>query len=449
MKLRFNTRYNTIAFYAILVFAACLLMIIFAFRIEIFKFILSKFLSVSSPIIWGFIIAYLLNPLMKRFEKLFGRLINRKKQHRGLVRGLSVGASVLLLLSLLVGIIAAIIPEVIRNIQSIADAVQDPGFIARMEESIRSFFTSLIDRTRFFKEHFNLDLEDLQNGLLSILSQLELNIGKVFAKDGLVASITSGFMSFLNGIKNCFLGLIVSIYLLYSKEKFLAQSRKFTCAVCSAKSAQRIFRFVANVNHKFIHYFTGVALDCSLIGVVTFIFMTLMHLPYAPLISVLLALTNAIPIFGPFIGGIPSVLLLMLFSPVKGLIFGIFIIVMQQIDGNIIAPKILGDQLGLSAFWIMAAVFIGGGLFGFVGMIVASPMFAVIYSICSEFVCERLEEKGLPVSTASYMPDPPDSVAAPKKSPPPPTEPPEPEEKEKTAEEEVSPAPDSEEANPS
>lgn len=404
MKLQFNRKYATIAVYTVLVFAACLMLVIFAFRIEIFKSVLSKIIEVSSPIIWGFVIAYLINPLMKRFERLFGRLINRKKTHRGLVRGLSVACSILLLLSLLTGLIAAIIPEVIQNIQSIADSVQDPSFIAGLKEGAENLVDRLTDQTAFFRQHFKLDFADLQEMLLNMISQFELNIGKVFAKDGLIASITSGFMAVLSTIKNAFLGVIVSIYLLYSKEKFFAQSKKLICAVCKPDSSQRIFKFVRNVNHKFIHYFTGVALDCSLIGVVTFLFMTVTGMPYAPLISVLLALTNAIPIFGPFIGGVPSVLLLMLFSPVKGLIFGIFIIVVQQIDGNIIAPKILGDQLGLSAFWIMAAVFIGGGLFGFVGMIVASPVFAVLYSLCSEYVSARLERKGLPVLTESYMP---------------------------------------------
>ncbi len=404
MKLQFNRKYATIAVYTVLVFAACLMLVIFAFRIEIFKSVLSKIIEVSSPIIWGFVIAYLINPLMKRFERLFGRLLNRKRQHRGLVRGLSVACSILLLLSLLTGLIAAIIPEVIQNIQSIADSVQDPSFIAGLKEGAENLVDRLTDQTAFFRQHFKLDFADLQEMLLNMISQFELNIGKVFAKDGLIASITSGFMAVLSTIKNAFLGVIVSIYLLYSKEKFLAQSKKLICAVCKPDSSQRIFKFVRNVNHKFIHYFTGVALDCSLIGVVTFLFMTVTGMPYAPLISVLLALTNAIPIFGPFIGGVPSVLLLMLFSPFKGLIFGVFIIVVQQIDGNIIAPKILGDQLGLSAFWIMAAVFIGGGLFGFVGMIVASPVFAVFYSLCSEYVSERLEKKGLPVSTESYMP---------------------------------------------
>ncbi len=403
MKFQFNSKYNTIAAYAVIVFSICLLLIMFAFRIEIFTTVFSKIISVSSPIIWGFVIAYLLNPLVKKCESLLGKLINRKKEHKHLVRGLSVGICVLLLLSALAALIATIIPEIITNIQSISERVQDPEFLHQMELKIRSVFDMLSGKTAFLGKDLMLSFENMEVMLLGMLDRLELNLDKLFSQDGLLASLTNGLMNVLNAIKNAFLGVIVSIYLLYSKEIFLAQSRKLVCAVCSADAAKRVFKFVSNVNKKFIGYFTGVALDCTLIGIVSFIFLQITGMPYALLISVVLALTNAIPIFGPYIGSIPSFLLVLLFSPSKALIFLIFVIVLQQIDGNIIAPKILGDQLGLSAFWIMSAVFIGGGLFGLFGMIIASPMFAVIYSICSEFVSVRLDAKGMPVDTDSYM----------------------------------------------
>ncbi len=403
MKFDFNTRYNTIALYAIIVFAVCLLMIMVAFRIEIFTSAFSKIISVSSPIIWGFVIAYLLNPLMKQIEKLLGRVINRNKPHKGLVRGLSVGVSVTLLLAILAALIATIIPEIIVNIQSISDKVLDPEFLHGMELKIGSIFDQISEKTAFLGDNLSLNFENTEAMLMEILQRIEPNLQKIFSSDGLIANLTNGLMNILNTIKNAFLGVIVSIYLLYSKEIFIAQAKKIVCAVCSPITAGRIFRFVSNVNKKFIGYFTGVALDCTLMGVITFVVMTLFNMPYAILISILLALTNAIPIFGPYIGSIPSILLMFLFSPEKAFIFLIFVVAIQQIDGNIIAPKILGDQLGLSAFWIMSAVFIGGGLFGLFGMIVASPMFAVIYTICSEFVNERLYEKGMPVKTKSYM----------------------------------------------
>ncbi|MBR6617541.1 MAG: AI-2E family transporter [Oscillospiraceae bacterium] len=403
MKFQFNSKYNTIAAYAVIVFAICLLLVMVAFRIEIFSTAFSKIIGVSSPIIWGFVIAYLLNPLVKKCEILLGKVINRKKEHKHLVRGLSVGICVLLLLSALAALIATIIPEIITNIQSISERVQDPEFLHQMELKIRSVFDLISEKTAFLGKDILPSFENLEVMLLGMLERFELNLDKLFSQDGLLANLTNGLMSVLNAVKNAFLGVIVSIYLLYSKEIFLAQSRKLVCAVCSASMAKRVFKFVSNVNKKFIGYFTGVALDCTLIGIVSFIFLQVTGMPYALLISVVLALTNAIPIFGPYIGSIPSFLLVLLFSPGKALIFLIFVIVLQQIDGNIIAPKILGDQLGLSAFWIMSAVFIGGGLFGLFGMIIASPMFAVIYSICSEFVSVRLEAKGIPADTASYM----------------------------------------------
>ncbi len=405
MKFQFNSRYNTIAAYSIIVFAVCLLLIMVAFRIEIFTTAFSKIISVASPIIWGFVIAYLLNPMVKFFEKYVGKAINRKKQHKGIVRGLSVAISVILLLSALAALIASIIPEIITNIQSISDKIQDPEFLHQMELKIRSVFDTLSEKTSFLGANLTLNFENTEVMLLGILEKIEPNLQKLFSSDGLLANLTNGLMNILNTIKNAFLGVIVSIYLLYSKEIFMAQARKIVCAVCSPAAAGRIFRFVSNVNMKFISYFTGVALDCTLMGITFFLLMSIFKMPYALLISLLLACTNAIPIFGPYIGSIPSVILMFLFSPEKALIFLIMVVAIQQIDGNIVAPKILGDQLGLSAFWIMSAVFIGGGLFGLFGMIVASPMFAVIYSICSEFVNERLYAKGMPVKTQTYMQD--------------------------------------------
>jgi predicted PurR-regulated permease PerM len=376
------------------------------FRTEIFKGAFSKIVSVSSPIIWGFVIAYLLNPVMKFFEKWIGKLVNRKKTHFHLVRGLSVGISILLLLTALCGLIASIIPEITSNIQSISETIQDPDFISQMELKVRFIFDSFSEKAGFLEEYFPLEFDNTESFLLSVLNQLEIDSDKIFSRNGIIAGFTNGLMVILNSIKNGFLGIIVSVYLLYGKERFLAQAKKLVCALCTPKATARIFRTADNINRKFINYFTGVAVDCAWMGIASFLYMTLTHTPYALLISLLLALTNAIPIFGPYIGSIPSFLLVLLFSPNKAIFFLIFVIVLQQVDGNIIAPKILGDQLGLSAFWIMFAVFIGGGLFGFVGMIVAAPMFAVIYSICSEFVCVRLEEKGMPVETDSYMPEP-------------------------------------------
>lgn len=403
----FNRRYNTIAAYAVIIFGVCLLLCVIAFRIEIIQSIFSKILAVSAPILWGMVIAYLLNPLMKFFEKWLGKLINRKKPHRRVVRGLSVALSVILLAGIFVSIIASVIPEIVSNIQNIGEKFQDPQFLNSLELQVRSIFANLSEKTSFLAEPLKLNFDNLESFLLSILDKLEISSNKIFSKDGVFSSFTSGLMNALDTMTNVFLGLIVSVYLLSSKERFQAQGKKFIRAFFNKGQEKKIVDVATRVNHKFIGYFSGVALDCAIIGILTFLFMMLLRMPYALLISVILALTNAIPIFGPYIGSIPSFLLLLLFSPTKAIVFLLFAIILQQIDGNIIAPKILGDQLGLSGFWIMCAVFIGGGLFGIVGMVVASPTFAVIYSICSELTMDRLKDKGEPYETDDYLSLPP------------------------------------------
>lgn len=403
MKIKFNEKYNTIAAYTIFVFAVCLLLCMFAFRIEIFRDAFSKLIQVSSPILWGLVIAYLLNPLVTTMEGWFSFLFSRKKEHPRLVRGLSVGCSILLLFALLICLIASVIPEIINNIRSLSDKFQDPYFLSSVELRIRSVFSDMTDKTAFLSETLKLNFDTIQKFLLTLMDKLELGSSKLFSKDGLLSGVTSGLLGILDAVKNAVLGLIVSIYLLSSKERFQAQSKKLITAMLSESNAKTLFALAHEADQKFIGYFTGVALDCFIIFIVSFAFLMIMKMPYALLISIILALTNAIPVFGPYIGSIPSFLLLLMFSPVKAVIFLIFTIVLQQIDGNIIAPFILGDKLGLSGFWILCAVFIGGGLFGIAGMIVASPVFAVLYSICSTLTVHRLKAKGKPGDTEAYM----------------------------------------------
>ncbi len=406
MKIRFHARYNTIALYVLIVFVICLLLLMLAFRIDIVSSAFSRIIRVSSPVIWGLVIAYLLNPLMKRTERLLDQLLNQNGRHARLVRGLSVFASILLLLLVLGGLIAAIIPEMIRNIEAIGEMFQDPAFFTEIEWSIHSFFLSLTEKAASAGDGRPIDFDSTESMLLHLLNRVSASLTALFSTDGFLTGITNGLMHVFSSLKNAFLGVILSAYLLCSKERFLAQARKLVCALCPETQSKRLFHFLSGVNRKFICYFTGVALDCLLIGVITFLFMSVTDMPYAILISVLLALTNAIPIFGPFIGSAPAALLIFLFSPGKALMFLIFVIILQQIDGNLIAPRILGDQLGLSGFWIMSAVIIGGGLFGFTGMLLAAPLFAVLYSLLSSYVTVRLEERCLPTETKAYAAGP-------------------------------------------
>lgn len=243
----------------------------------------------------------------------------------------------------------------------------------------------------------------MQDMLLGLADEYSPKLDSLLDKDGVVANVTSSAYAFLITLKDFCLGLFVSVYLLYSKELFLAQIKKVVHALFSKRHCEFIFRIASRTNYTFMHFFSGKAVDSLIIGMLCFIILTIMKMPYVLLISILVGVTNMLPFFGPIIGAVPSGLLILLSEPDRTLAFVIFIILLQQFDGNILGPKILGNSLGLSPFWIMFAIFLGGGMFNFLGMVAFVPLFAVLYAFFRDSVNQRLSKKHLPVGSEAYM----------------------------------------------
>lgn len=218
----------------------------------------------------------------------------------------------------------------------------------------------------------------------------------------LMTSLTEGVIGVVNGLIDILIGFIVAIYLLFGKEKFMGQCRKIVYAFNPPRRANIILHIASKTNKTFNGFIIGKIIDSAIIGVLCFIGLSILKMPYTLLVTVIVGVTNVIPVFGPYIGAIPSAILILLVDPMKGLYFIIFIFLLQQLDGNVIGPMILGDSTGLSAFWVMFAILIGGGLFGLPGMIVGVPTFAVIYYIIKMLIQQKLEQKKLPVETEHY-----------------------------------------------
>ncbi|WP_346873677.1 AI-2E family transporter [Clostridium sp. UBA5988] len=199
-----------------------------------------------------------------------------------------------------------------------------------------------------------------------------------------------------------FIATIISIYLLAGKEKFFAQIKKFLYAMLPEKPVKYVIELTRSSHKTFIGFLGGKLLDSLIIGVICFVGMKIFKMPYPLLVSFIIGITNIVPVFGPFIGAVPSVIIIFITSPIKALWFILFILVLQQFDGNILGPKILGNSTGLTAFWVMFAILLGNGLFGVVGMILGVPTFAVIYSIIVSVINNALKEKGLPVEAKEY-----------------------------------------------
>lgn len=390
MKVEFNKKYTTISVYTIITFAVCLLLVVLVNNAPVIAGYIKKIAKVLAPITWGIVISYIINPVMVYTESLLKRLIDRKKPHPKLTRTISVAISMILLVALLTAVIAILLPQVIESVMGIASNFT--SYIATVENWVYKFFADYPDIVEYFNNQFDSiqpKLIEFVNGLMPQLANMAVKV-----KDGAIL--------FVVGLKDFIIGFIVALYLLFSKEKFIAQMRKCIKAVFPKGAARSIFAVASHTNKTLSGFLSGKIIDSFIIGVITFISMTIMDMEFVALISVVVGVTNIIPFFGPFIGAIPSAFLLLLAAPKQVIPFIIFIIILQQFDGNILGPKILGDSTGLSPFWVMFAIFVGGGLFGFAGMLLGVPVFAVIYALVSDFINFLLSSKNMSTATADY-----------------------------------------------
>lgn len=390
MKVEFNKKYTTISVYTIITFAVCLLLVVLVNNAPIIAGYIKKIAKVLAPITWGIVISYIINPVMVYTEGLLKRLIDRKKPHPKLTRTLSVAISMILLVALLTAIIAILLPQVIESVMGIASNFS--SYITTIENWVYKFFADYPD----IVEYFNNQFDSIQPKLIEYVNNLMPQLANLAVK------VKDGAILFVVGLKDFIIGFIVALYLLFSKEKFIAQMRKCIKAVFPKGAARSIFAVASHTNKTLSGFLSGKIIDSFIIGVITFISMTIMDMEFVALISVVIGVTNIIPFFGPIIGAIPSAFLLLLAAPKQVIPFIIFIVILQQFDGNILGPKILGDSTGLSPFWVMFAIFVGGGLFGFAGMLLGVPVFAVIYALVSDFINFLLSSKNMSTATADY-----------------------------------------------
>ena len=333
--------------------------------------------AVLSPFIIGIAIAYLLNMPMQFFEKKVFKHFRRKHL-------LSILVTYVLALFFAGMFIGMIIPQLIDSISALVGNLQD-------------YFNNINRLITWLGETMHLDQETTDILMVSyqdLLNQVLTNIRSILPQ------IFSMTVRIGTGIVSLFTALIASVYMLAGKQKLLLQYRRGLYAILPKSHADNLMRIGRLSDGIFSGFISGKIIDSAIIGVICFVFMSAMNLspvkmPYALLISVIIGITNIIPFFGPFIGAIPSALILLMINPWSALWFVIFIIILQQFDGNYLGPKILGDSTGLPAIWVLAAIIAGGGLFGFIGMLLGVPTTAVLYALAGEFIENRLKKKGL------------------------------------------------------
>ena len=360
---------------------------------------ISSFFAVLTPLIAGFAIAYVLNPIMMFIEdRILLKLIKsnklfsvESKRTKLVFRFISVFISIIIFLAMIYSLIIMIVPQIISNIQNIIDRI--PSYFLNLND----YYNEILSKYPKIESLMNHYLVDMSTWISDkVIPNLEIWISA--ASGSIFSSIVTIFKSLLNFI----IGIIISIYLMIDKEKFQAQSKKIIYAFAKEEHANNLINNIRYANKIFGGFFTGKVVDSIIIGVICYICMLILRLPYAALISVVVGVTNIIPYFGPFIGAIPCGFILLLVSPKSCLVFLIFILVLQQFDGNILGPKIIGDSTGLNSFWVIFAITIFSGFFGLVGMFLGVPLFAVIYAAVRTMVEERLLKKNMPVSTQYY-----------------------------------------------
>ena len=389
-------QYLTIALLTFGTVCGCILFFFMVYRYHGFADFWRNLVWILQPITIGVILAYLLNPVMMFIEKYLLKLalprMKSEKRARKLGRAVAIAGALLFLAGILILLFWVVVPSVTRSIQN-------------MISVFPSEVNNLIRWVEDFTKGDSQMAEMVSDGIEKAGVMLQTFVEKELLPQAQVylASITSGVIYGVKLVTNILVGVIVSVYVLSSKETFAGQAKKIVYAVLKPARANLVIKTVRKSNEIFGGFISGKLLDSAIIGVLAYIVLAIMKMPDTMLLAVIIGVTNVIPFFGPFIGAIPSFIIVVLQNPVQGLYFLIFIFILQQIDGNIIGPKILGDSTGITPFWVVTSILVFGGLWGFPGMLLGVPVMAVLQYIVRNLLAYALKKRGLVSDTASYV----------------------------------------------
>lgn len=379
MKKFFNWNNLNVSLQTFLVLAALLTLYfvysdLFAITDFIFSF-LGAGASILMPFIIGFSIAFLLNPAMLKLEEKADIYIKALADKDKTKRVLSILITYLVFIGLLVWFLIIVLPQFYQSLMKLLNQL-----------------------ARGYSEYQN-EIENIAQALglgtyleLAMLDQVDFSdYTEVITK--VLPFILSKAYSFTSTVFKFVMGIIISVYVLFDKERFISGGRKIITLITPDKNQERVNIFLTETNHIFKSFFIGKTLDSIIIGLICFVGLIIMKNPYPIVIAVIVGITNMIPYFGPFIGAVPGVAITMIYDPMMAFWLAIFIFLLQQFDGLILGPKILGDSTGIEPFWVLLAIIVGGALFGVLGMLLGVPVFAVIYNVSKKIINRKYEEK--------------------------------------------------------
>ena len=352
--------------------------------------------STVSSVLYGVVMAFLMAPVYDRIsawvEEILSSFFPKWKKSGKWAKFIATLACLIILIFVIFALIMMIIPELVNSITNVI------GYAPDGMSNLENWLKDILNK--------NPDLEKLVIGNYQDISERVSDIATTNVLPNVntyIKNLSSGVINALGVVVNIIIGMMVMMYLLNMKTTLSSQAKKIVYSLAGVKIGNEIVteaRYIKNMFEKFI---VGKIIDSIIIGIINYFFMMIIHMPYALLISVVVGVTNVIPFFGPFIGAIPSIVLLLLVSPFTALQFAVWILVLQQVDGNIIGPKILGQTTGLPSFWVLFSILLFGGLFGIVGMIIAVPTWAIIYRTISRVSEHFLRKKGLEPDSGSYV----------------------------------------------
>lgn len=399
MKFRGDKKYLHWGVTAFLVFAACIFLFYAVFHGTSLKQGFGRLIAISMPILDGLILAYLMTPIVNGIErKIIYPLCCKlniqtdSSRKRKIIRGISIVLTLLFVGIVLYEFFAMVIPQIVLSIQSII--LQFPIYVTQLSNWVEKLLADNPEAEKMVLDLFTKYSVEIEKWLNNTLLPQMNSILKV---------VSLSLLGILKALWNLIIGLIISIYLMSSKETFAGQGKKILYAFFETKTANIIIHDLRFTHRAFSGFISGKILDSAIIGILCFFGTTLIGTPYPVLISVIIGVTNVIPFFGPYFGAIPSAILILMIDPLQCLYFILFILVLQQFDGNVLGPKILGDSTGLSSFWVIFAITIFGGLYGVFGMIIGVPVFAVLFAGIKTFINRMLKKRKLPIETQKYM----------------------------------------------
>lgn len=333
-----------------------------------------RLLDVLMPFISGFAIAFVLSPVVTMFEKRLPKTMKSKSK-----RKISVLLAMIIFFAVFATFLIILIPQLADSVKTLAALF---NFYYSDMDNILKYLIDTFGLTTDFIQMFAAMFQNITDSIVTYVTNY------------LPYIIDSSF-SFLMKTFNMAVGIVIAVYILLDRERFYKQIKKVMYACFPTAKVDYVVDVTHLSSHLFKRFILGKMLDSFIIGILCFIGMNIMGIEYSLLISFIIGMTNMIPVFGPFIGAIPAIIILLLINPMNALWFAVFVLALQQFDGNILGPYILGDSMGLPSFWIMFAIIVGGGFFGILGMFLGVPLFAVIYFIIKTAVGKRLVEKGI------------------------------------------------------